>query len=272
VERLLAAGWNVVAADLNAEGGERLVADADADGLGGRVSFVRTDVAIEADVERAVSLVPDRFGRLDCVVNNAGVGGAFGPITELEVEDWDYTFTVLTRGVFLGIKHAARTMRRLGTGGSIVNTGSIAGLAGGAGPHAYSAAKAAVIHLTRLAAVELAPFRIRVNAVSPGAIRTPILGVGGRHIESLIGDVQPWPEVGQPEHVAAVICFLAGDDARFITGENIVVDGGVLAAGTRIGDRLGGDPAARGLVGVARGSTGEPSVVRRRLGGEAPRP
>jgi hypothetical protein len=135
---------------------------------------VRTDVSIESEVEAAVAAVPERYGRLDCVVNNAGVGGAFGPITEIEVEDWDYTFAVITRGVFLGIKHAARVMQAMGTPGSIVNTGSIAGLGGGVGPQAYSAAKAAVLNLTRLAAVELAPFRIRVNAVNPGAIATPI--------------------------------------------------------------------------------------------------
>jgi len=265
VEGFLADGWNVVGADLNAERGEELVAALSSRDYGGRVDFVRTDVSIESDIEAAVSAVAERHGRLDCVVNNAGVGGAFGPITEIEVEDWDYTFAVITRGVFLGIKHAARTMQRLGTPGSIINTGSIAGLGGGAGPQAYSAAKAAVLNLTRLAAVELAPFQIRVNAVNPGAIPTPILGSGAERIGDLIGDVQPWPQVGRAEQVAAVICFLAGEGAGFVTGEAINVDGGVIAAGPRIGDKVGGDAAARGLVGVARGSTGQKSVVRRRL-------
>lgn len=265
VERFLATGWDVVAADLNLENGEVLVAALEAQGYHGRIDFVGADVSAEADVEAAVSKVPERYGRLDCVVNNAGVGGAFGPITEIELEDWDYTFAVITRGVFLGIKHAARVMQALGTSGSIVNTGSIAGLVGGVGPQAYSAAKAAVLSLTRLAAVELAPFRIRVNAVNPGAIPTPIHGSGVDRIEGLIGDVQPWPEVGQADQVASVICFLASDAAGFITGEAVNVDGGVIAAGPRIGDKVGGDPAARGLVGVARGSTGQASVVRRRL-------
>jgi NAD(P)-dependent dehydrogenase (short-subunit alcohol dehydrogenase family) len=204
VERFLADGWDVVAADLNQESGEALLAALESRGYGGRIDFVRTDVSIEADVEAAVSRVPERSGRLDCVVNNAGVAGAFGPISEVHVEDWDYTFAVLTRGVFLGIKHAARVMQALGTPGSIVNTGSIAGLGGGAGPQAYSAAKAAVLNLTH-------------------------------------------------------------DGAGFITGESINVDGGVMAAGPRIGDMLGGNPAARGLVGVSRGSTGQEPVVRRRL-------
>ena len=157
VERFLGEGWDVVAADLNAENGQRLVDALEGDGYKGRIGFVRADVSVEADVAAAVGAATERNGRLDCMVNNAGVGGAFGPITELEAEDWDYTFAVLTRGVFLGIKHAARLMQASGRPGSIVNTGSIAGLGGGAGPQAYSAAKAAVVNLTRLAAVELAP-------------------------------------------------------------------------------------------------------------------
>ena len=264
VERFLADDWNVVAADLNQGSGDALLA-AFGPRSGGRIDFVRTDVSTEADVEAAVSRVLERCGRLDCVVNNAGVPGAFGPISEVHVEDWDYTFAVITRGVFLGIKHAARAMQALGTPGSIVNTGSIAGLGGGAGPQAYSAAKAAVLNLTRLAAVELAPFRIRVNAVNPGAIPTPILRSGANRIENIVGDVQPWPDVGQADQVAAVICFLASDGAGFITGESINVDGGVMAAGPRIGDMVGGNPAARGLVGVSRGSTGQEPVVHRRL-------
>jgi len=270
VERFLADGWDVVAADLNQESGEALLAALESQGYGGRIDFVRTDVSAEADVEAAVSRVLERCGRLDCVVNNAGVPGAFGPISEVHVEDWDYTFAVITRGVFLGIKHAARVMQALGTPGSIVNTGSIAGLGGGAGPQAYSAAKAAVLNLTRLAAVELAPFRIRVNAVNPGAIPTPILRSGAKRLENLVGDVQPWPDVGQADQVAAVICFLASDGAGFVTGESINVDGGVMAAGPRIGDMVGGNPAARGLVGVSRGSTGQEPVVRGRLVPERP--
>jgi NAD(P)-dependent dehydrogenase (short-subunit alcohol dehydrogenase family) len=261
VERFLAEGWDVVVADLNAENGERLVDDLEADGHKGRIGFVRADVSVEDDVTAAVGAAAERYGRLDCMVNNAGVGGAFGPITELELEDWDYTFAVLARGVFLGIKHAARLMRAQDRPGSIVNTASIAGLGGGAGPQAYSAAKAAVLNLTRTAAVELAPHRIRVNAVSPGAIRTPI--IARAPLEDLAGDAQPWPEVGQPAQIASVIHFLAGDDAGFITGESITVDGGVIAAGPRLGAIT--DAGSRGLVGVNRGTTGQGAVVRRRL-------
>jgi NAD(P)-dependent dehydrogenase (short-subunit alcohol dehydrogenase family) len=122
VERFLAEGWNVVAVDLNDQNGEALVSALEARD-GERVQFVRADVSAEADVEAAVAAGPERFGRLDCVVNNAGVAGAFGPITEVDLQDWDYTFAVISRGVFLGIKHGARVMQALGRPGSIVNTG-----------------------------------------------------------------------------------------------------------------------------------------------------
>jgi NAD(P)-dependent dehydrogenase (short-subunit alcohol dehydrogenase family) len=196
------------------------------------------------------------------VVNNAGIGGAFGPITDLEVADWDATFAVLVRGVFLGIKHGARVMKAQG-GGAIVNTGSIAGISGGSGPQAYSAAKAAVLNLTRAAALELAPHRIRVNSVSPGVIRTPLAESGGKDVRAAMQDIQPWPDPGEPDHIARVMAFLAGDDAAFVTGENIVVDGGLLAGGARLDDRIGGNPALRGLAGINRGSTGERHTVRR---------
>ena len=261
VERFLAEGWSVVAADLNAGSGERLVAELEAAGYNGRVAFVRADVSVEEDVAAAVHAAAGTYGRLDCMVNNAAVGGAFGPITELEVEDWEYTFAVVTRSVFLGIKHAARLMQSGGQPGSIVNTASIAGLGGGAGPQAYSAAKAAVLNLTRTTAVELAPHRIRVNAVNPGAIRTPL--VARAPLETLPGDAQPWPDVGQPHQIASVIYFLAGEDAGFITGESITADGGVIAAGPRL--RAITDAGSKGLVGVNRGTTGEEPLLRRRI-------
>jgi NAD(P)-dependent dehydrogenase (short-subunit alcohol dehydrogenase family) len=264
VERLLRGGWSVVIADLNAERGIALLQELDR----ARLSFVAADVSREEDIADAVEHARDTFGRLDCMVNNAGVGGAFGPLTELHVEDWDYTFAILVRAVFLGTKHAARVLREQGEGGSIVNTGSIAGSLGGVGPQAYSAAKAAVIHFTRLAAAELAPFRIRVNSVSPGVIRTPLVERSTPDVEAGMEGIQPWPEVGEPDDVAKVIEFLAADSAAFVTGEDVVVDGGLLAAGARLGDAVGNNPALRGLVGVSRGTTGEQSTVRARLPAE----
>ena len=264
VRRLLDAGWRVLAVDLNAERGETLkrqLADS-GHAAPSAFDFVVADVADERDISAAVEAAVSTFGSITCMVNNAGVGGAFGPITEIDVDDWDYTFAVIVRGVFLGTKHAARSMKALGRGGSIVNVASIAGTVGGMGPQAYSAAKAAVIHLSRLAAVELAECRIRVNSVSPGVIRTPLVATGRRDVDAALAGVQPWTQIGEPDDVARAIEFLAGDGARFITGEDLVVDGGLVAAGARLGDTIGGNPGLRGLVGVNRGTTGLGSTVR----------
>lgn len=264
VERFLRGGWRVVAADYNATAGARLAERLGADpAVGARLHVVKADVSVEADVAAMVDVALLHGGRLDCLINNAGIGGAFGPITELDVADWDATFAVLVRGVFLGIKHGARAMKAGGRGGSIVNTGSIAGISGGSGPQAYSAAKGAVLNLTRAAALELAPQRIRVNSVSPGVIATPLAESGGRDVRAAMAGLQPWPDAGEPDHIARVMEFLAGDGAEFVTGENIVVDGGLLAGGARLDDRIGGNPAARGLAGINRGSTGERHSVRK---------
>lgn len=260
--RFLAEGAAVVVADINEANGLDTVAQAKQAGYADRVRFVRADVTQEADVAAAIAAAPDAFGRLDCVFNNAGVAGAFGPITHIDADEWDWTFAVLVRGVFLGMKHGARVMRSQGQGGCFINTASIAGLTGGDGPQAYSAAKAAVINLTRAVAVELAPHRIRVNAICPGGILTPLLHRGSPEaIEPLLTRLQPWPEAGQPEHIAAVALFLASDDARFVTGEALVADGGLMAAGGNALQTLGQGQMAYAAAGVDRGTTGlEPTL------------
>lgn len=265
VLRFLQEGAAVVVADYNTQTGEETVELAQQAGYEGQVRFVRTDVAQEADVRRAVEAAVESFGRLDCMFNNAGVAGAFGPITHIAVEDWDYTFAVLVRGVFLGIKHAARVMKKQGQGGSIINTASIAGLSGGDGPQAYSAAKAAVINLSQSTAIELAPDRIRVNAICPGGILTPLLHRGNPDpVASFLKTFQPWPEAGQPEHIAAVAAFLASEDARFVTGTAIVADGGATACGSNAIRHLrGASPLPfEGVAGVDRGTTGEQVELR----------
>ncbi len=255
--RFLAEGASVVVADINAANGEETVALASQAGHAARVRFVRADVTQEVEVAAAVTAAPAAFGRLDCVFNNAGVAGAFGPITHIDAEEWDWTFAVLVRGVFLGMKHGARVMKAQGQGGCFINTASIAGLSGGDGPQPYSAAKAAVINLTRAVAVELAPHRIRVNAICPGAILTPLLHRGNPELlQPLLSALQPWPEVGQPEHIAGVALFLASDDARFITGEALVADGGLTAAGGHALQRLGQGQMAYAAAGLDRGTTG----------------
>jgi len=198
------------------------------------------------------------------VFNNAGVGGALGPIWDVEVDEWDYTFDVLAKGVFLGIKHAARAMKRIGSGGSIINTASIAGLSGGGGPLVYSAAKAAVINLTCGAALQLAADRIRVNAICPGGVLTPLTDRGDPATAAKrMEQMQPWPDHGKPEHIAGAALFLASDDSAFVTGEALVVDGGLTAAGPDIWRRLGAArEAGLSQVGVNRGSTGAESTRR----------
>jgi len=255
-------GARVAIGDVNEASLAETVALARARGTAERLAPLRVDVSAERDVAALVALAVERFGGLDCVFNNAGVGGAFGPIGETTVEEWDFTFAVLVRGVFLGIKHGAARMKAQGRGGSIVNTASIAGIGGGAGPHAYSAAKAAVANLSRSVSAELAAHRIRVNAIAPGMIKTP-LAMGRREDawDRLAREKQPWPDLGLPEHIADAALFLASDESRFITGQVIVVDGGLTALGP---DLFGHEPGSRLLrkAGLNTGSTGLPGAVR----------
>ncbi len=264
VERFLGEGASVVVGDLNTNRGAALLAAAEADGVADRLRFWPADVSIEPDVEALIALAVESFGRLDVMFNNAGIGGAFGRITELEVDDWDATFAVNTRSVFLGIKHAARIMIAQGEGGSIINTASVAGLSGGGGPQAYSAAKAAVINLTQSAAVELAPHRIRVNAICPGAVYTDLLHRGDPDAaDEWRRALQPWPDRGEPSDIAGVATWLASNDSRFVSGAHIVADGALTAAGPRLtqhSDRL---KHLDQLVGIAWGNTGRTPHYRR---------
>lgn len=255
-------GATVVIGDLNEASLGETAALARGEGVENRLATLRADVSAEPDVSALIGLAVDRFGGLDCLFNNAGVGGAFGPIGETTVEEWDFTFAVLVRGVFLGMKHASTRMKAQGRGGSIINTASVAGIGGGAGPHAYSAAKAAVANLSRAVSAEMAAHRVRVNAIAPGLIKTP-LATGHREDawERLVRQKQPWPDLGLPQHIADTALFLAGDESRFITGQVIVVDGGLTALGP---DIFGHDVDSRMLrkAGLNTGSTGVPGRVR----------
>jgi NAD(P)-dependent dehydrogenase (short-subunit alcohol dehydrogenase family) len=261
VMRFLADGAKVVVADLNEANGAETVAVAKAQGHGDSIAFVRGDVAKESDVAAIVAAAEKRFGRLDIAYLNAGVGGAFGPIAETSVEDWDYTFAALTRSVFLGMKHASQAMKKHGDGGVILVTASIAGMVGGAGSHAYSAAKAAVISLIENVAAELGPDRIRVVGVAPGVISTPLVHRGRPEKYDKQFKHQPWPDRGEPDCIADVVAFLASDEARFITGETVKVDGGLLAQGIALWG-TGKDNTFMKSAGVNRGTTGEAMVVR----------
>lgn len=265
VMRFLTEGAQVVIADYNEETGKAALETASSLGFGDSTSYVRTDVAVEDDVVAMLDRALEDFGRLDVLFNNAGVGGAIGPLTETTIEDWDYTFDVLAKGVFLGIKHAARILRRQGTGGSIINTASIAGLSGDGGPLVYSAAKAAVINLSMSAAVELAPDRIRVNAICPGFIATPLADNGDPEgTRKHFAKSQPWPEFGEGEHIAGAALFFASDDSRFVTGEKLIVDGGLTAAGPDLSKKFPRTSARHAKVaGVTKGSTGAANEIRR---------
>ncbi len=228
-------GARVVISDVQDAKGHAL-----ADTLAGAAVYQHTDVTQDADVRGAVERALAEFGRLDCIFNNAGFVGAVGPIEETPVEEYDYTMAVLVRGPFLGIKYAAPVMKRQG-GGSIISTASVAGLGGGRGPHIYSAAKAAVINLTKSVALELGESRIRVNCICPGGIATPLLAGGLTRatgmaasealeaIKPMLARIQPIPRSGLGEDIASAALWLASDESTFVNGHALVVDGGLTA-------------------------------------------
>jgi NAD(P)-dependent dehydrogenase (short-subunit alcohol dehydrogenase family) len=223
---LLEKARRLVVADLNRDGGEAAVRDCKENG--GPAVFQFADVSREEDIKGAIDRAVNEFGRLDVVYNHAGLGGAVGPLENTTVENLDRSFAILLRAVFLGIKHATPEMRKAG-GGSIISTASIAGLRGAARLHAYCAAKAGVISLTRSASIELAKDKIRVNCICPGLIATPLTYnriPGGEQVATqLFAGFQPWPRAGRREDIAATALFLASDDSEFVSGRAMVVDG-----------------------------------------------
>lgn len=225
--RFVEEGASVIIADLQVEAGKELVGE-----LGPKARFIRADVTREEDVASAVDMAVSAFGRLDCMINNAGIVGAVGPIKYTPVEAWDLTIAVLLRGVFLGMKHAARVMMPRQSG-CILSLSSTAGITGGLGSHAYTAAKHAVVGLTKSVASELAQHRIRVNAVAPGNIATPMTAdvITGdpsnlEAAEEAIRYMSPLGIAGLPIDIANALLYLASDEARYITGHTLVVDAG----------------------------------------------
>jgi NAD(P)-dependent dehydrogenase (short-subunit alcohol dehydrogenase family) len=228
--RFASEGAAVVVADLNSQGGELIVSEIAA--AGGRAVYQRTDVTSENDIRSLIERATREYGRLDITYNNAGIVGAMGSIESTTEADWDKTFAILLKAVFFGIKHSIAPMRRAG-GGSIISTASIAGMSGSFRLHAYSAAKAAVINLTRTAALEVGKDKIRVNCICPGVISTPLVygGIpGGKEtLDPMLARAQALGRAGQAEDIANMALFLASEESSWVTGAAMVVDGGFTA-------------------------------------------
>jgi len=222
------AGAKVVIGDVVADGGNRtveLIRD-----TGGEATFVHTDVTVGREVERLVKTAVDTYGGLDCAYNNAGIEGAQGGIVDCTEEEWQRVIAVDLTGVWLCLKHEIPAMIKRGRG-SIVNTSSVMGLVGAPSIPAYIASKHGVAGLTKAAALEFAKAGIRVNAVCPGAIRTPMIEriLAAGTTEASLAAPQAIPRLGRPEEIAAAVVWLCSDAASFVTGVTMPVDGGWTA-------------------------------------------
>ena len=208
--------------------------------LGQNAQFFQGDVSVENDVKNAVNMAVENWGKLDCIYNNAGSGGEGGPIDRISEKGFDDTVGVLLKGVFFGIKHAARVMKPQGHG-SIVSCSSVNGVLVSGENILYGTCKAAVDHLTRLAASELGPYGIRVNSVVPGAILTPIYYGRAQLTDEMKKDYgeyfmkyQPVKLLGMPIDIANAVLWLASDESRFVSGHPLVVDGGISVGFPRV--------------------------------------
>ena len=232
--RFAAEGARCVVADIQDDAGAHV-----ADEVGG--VYVHCDVGSEDDVAACVDAAVSRFGRLDCMFNNAGILGAVGPITDIDAAAWQRSLDVLLSSVFYGIKHAARAMKRQGSG-VILNTASTAGVRPGLGPHVYTAAKHAVVGLTQSVAPELGRYGIRVNAIAPGGTvtgMTAYVTTGDAsnldEAQSKVGRTAPLGRPAVVADIANAALYLASDEAAYVSGAVLVVDG----AAEVIGDRAG---------------------------------
>ena len=194
---------------------------------GGEVVFVHADISKAEDVKKMVKTAVDTYGKLDILINNAGVQ-VYKPIQELNEENFDFIIATNQKGVFFGMKHALPEMIKAG-GGSIVNTASIAADHAQRGSGVYAASKGGILSISRVAAAEFAPQNIRVNVVKPGAIKTPMFlsCVNTEEARKNITDETPQGRLGEPEEVANLVLFLASDEASHVTGQKIAADGGI---------------------------------------------
>ncbi|MDP6406504.1 MAG: glucose 1-dehydrogenase [Alphaproteobacteria bacterium] len=235
--RFAAEGARVVLTGRSHARGRALAAE-----IGVQARFIAMEAGDEDQIKAAVDFTVAEFGRLDCLFNNAGAVTHESRIDKITRAEFDYEIGVLLGGVLFGIKHAVPVMKAQKSG-SIINNASSAGHRAGHGPVLYSVAKAAVLHLTRVAALQLASHGIRVNSISPACIATPIFSIGTdldyeQSVEALpiiereLAKIAPLQQAGKPKDIAATALFLASDDSRFITAQDIVVDGGLVAGYT----------------------------------------
>jgi NAD(P)-dependent dehydrogenase (short-subunit alcohol dehydrogenase family) len=249
-ERFVAEGARVVFCGRRRQQGEAVER-----ALGANAKFVIADVTRERDVGNLIEVACTAFGRVDILFNNAGGPAPPGKIATIESDAFDATIQLLFRSVFLGIKHVGPIMQKQQAGAIISNASVAAHLGGYATSHLYGACKAAVLALSRSVALELAPSGVRVNTVSPGAIAAGIFGRGAgldanradestAAVAKILEKAQPIPRAGRPEDVAAAVAFLASDDAQFITGRDLVIDGGLIA-GRRFADTVAGQEVMR---------------------------
>lgn len=223
------AGAKVVVSGRREPEGEEtveLVSAAGGDGL-----FVKADVSKASEVDALIQKAVERFGRLDIAFNNAGIEGVWVPIIKQSEEDWDRTIDINLKGVWLCLKYEIRQMLKQGGGGAIVNMASINGLIGAAGAAAYSASKHGVVGLTKAAALETARSRIRINAVCPAVIETPMGErlFGAPLVHKYVLSCHPIGRFGRPAEIAEAVVWMCSDRASFMTGQSLVLDGGFLA-------------------------------------------
>lgn len=222
-------GAKVVVADINDAGGEEAVAEIRSSG--GEAIFVHTDVSKASDAKNLIKATKDKFGKIDIIFNCAGVPQRPTPVEDLDESLWDHIFSVNVKGIFLINKYAFPVMKEAGTG-VVINLASISGLRPRPGSAAYASSKAAVINLTRILALEGAPYKIRVNAINPVAADTPMLpgllpeGVDMNEAKKALIDTVPLGRLAKPEDVAYTALYLASDESAMLTGTSIDVDGG----------------------------------------------
>ena len=247
VLKLAGEGAHVFAADIDEAGGQALAAASN-----GRIELIRCDVTVASDIEALMNEAAKRGGGIDIVFNNAAAGGDRAPIDEITPDGWDWTMNLVLKSVAMGIRYAAPHMKGR-KGAAIVNTASVAALGAGYSPTAYAVAKAGVLHLTKVAATDLAQYGIRVNAICPGFINTNIftasLDVPGELktqanavIAQMSASAQPVARGGQPEDIANAVAYLASEESSFMTGTHMLVDGGLT-----IGQRHAWDKETPGM-------------------------